>query len=123
MRNENIVAIDTNILFAISQYKIDVFNEIEKLLGKTNFAITEAIDAELDKLSEKYKKEVNIARELLKKKKIQIIKTEAKTADASLVELAKQGYTIATADRLLKKRIKGYGARLIYLRQNKYLEI
>ncbi|PIU21572.1 MAG: hypothetical protein COT15_01615 [Candidatus Diapherotrites archaeon CG08_land_8_20_14_0_20_34_12] len=120
---KNIVALDTNILFSISQYKIDIFDEIERLLGKTNFVITEAIDAELDKLSKKNKKEVNIAREVIAKKNVKKVKTESKIADTSLVELAKQGYIIATADKALKKRIKDYGGTLIYLRQKKYLEM
>jgi len=121
--DETSVALDTNILFSISQYKIDIFDEIERLLGKTTFCVTKAIDAELDKLSEKYRKEVSIARNVMLKKKVKAIETESMNADASLVELAKKGYIIATADKALKKKIKTKGARLIYLRQKKYLEI
>jgi len=121
--NENKVALDTNILFSISQYRVDIFEEIKRLLGKTAFFVSEAVDAELDKLKDKHKKEVSIARLLMEKNLVKKVKTKAKKADNSLIELAEKGYIIATADKELKRKVKGKKGRLIYLRQKKYLEI
>ena len=57
---------------------------------------------------------------MIESKNIQTIASEG-YADDALVELAKKGYVIATLDAELKKRLKKEGAKILTLRQKKYV--
>ena len=48
---------------------------------------------------------------------------EAGNADNALEKMAKQGFYVASNDAVLRKRIKGFGGKVIYLRQSRFLEI
>lgn len=118
------VAVDTNMLLYITSHKIDVFAEIKKSLGNVIFIVPQSVCDELGKLKKvniNRAKQVNIAEQLMKKNKAKIIKL-SDDADNDLLELAKQGVIIATNDRELKKRIKDFGGRVIYLRKKKIIE-
>lgn len=125
-RNEKNVLLDTSMLLEIETRKIDVFEETRKLLGNVNFFITDAVEKELERLMKKGGKKgkaARIAKELLKKKGVKRIKTLAENADDSVVEAAKKGMLVAGNDRELRKRIKAFGGKNIYLRKKKFIEI
>lgn len=118
------VALDTNMLLYITSHKIDVFAEIKKSLGNVIFIVPQSIYNELGKLKKvniNRAKQVNIAEQIMKKNQARIIKL-SDDADSDLLELAKQGVIIATNDKELKKRIKDFGGRVIYLRKKKIIE-
>jgi len=118
------VAIDTNMLLSIGELGVDVFLQLEKMLGKSaEIAMPEQVVEELKKLEcEKVQKENVIAMEETKRHKVKVVQMEARNADTALEKMAKQGYMIATNDKALRKRIKGFGGTVIYLRQGRFLK-
>lgn len=121
------IAFDTNMLLAIGQLKVDVFSEVEKKFGKKiMLAIPKQVLEELEKFktgNEKMKKDTGIALEEIERHKVEKKQVEAGNADNALEEMAKQGFFVASNDAVLRKRIKGFGGKVIYLRQSRFLEI
>jgi len=121
------IAFDTNMLLTIGQLKIDVFFEVEKKFGKEiMLAIPKQVLEELEGFktsNEKMKKDIKIALEEIKRHKVEKMQVEAGNADNALEKMAKQGFYVASNDAVLRKRIKGFGGKVIYLRQSRFLEI
>ncbi|QQG38861.1 MAG: hypothetical protein HYS32_00100 [Candidatus Woesearchaeota archaeon] len=109
------VILDTNFLVEIIKNKIDLKQELTRVIDETYqvFILDKTIE-EIKKLKNIYK----IALELIKK--IRIIETDKSYVDDLLVEFSKKGYIIATQDKLLKKRLK---RPIIIMKQKKYLEL
>tara|TARA_Y100000310_G_C20083357_1_gene534890 strand:+ start:70 stop:438 length:369 start_codon:yes stop_codon:yes gene_type:complete len=115
------IAIDTNMLLGIETLKINPFEELTDRLGKIEFGIPETVYAELEHHANK--KAVTTAQLVLAQEKPTTIATRATNADDALLELAEKGYTIATNDKALRKKIKDMGYHCIYLRKKQVLEI
>ncbi len=119
------VILDTNFLLIPSQFKVDIFSEIDRIcdFGYSLNILDKTFD-ELKKIVEKQKgkhrQAALLALKLIKAKKVKAIKTKKdEGVDDSLAALAKANDVIvATQDKLLKKRIK---KPVITLRQKKYL--
>ena len=126
LQNKPKIAFDTNMLLAIGQLKIDVFFEVEKKFGKEiMLAIPKQVLEELEGFktgNEKMKKDTEIALEEIKRHKVKKMQIETGNADNALEKMAKQGFYIASNDAVLRKRIKGFGGKVIYLRQSRFLE-
>lgn len=121
------IAFDTNMLLAIGQLKVDVFSEVEKKFGKEiKLAIPKQVLEELEKFktgNKTMKRNTGIALEEIEKHKVEKKMVEAGNADNALEKMAKQGFYVASNDAVLRKRIKGFGGKVIYLRQSRFLEI
>ena len=121
------IAFDTNMLLAIGQLKVDVFSMVEKKFGKaTGLAIPKQVLQELERFktgNERMKKNAGMALEEIERHKVEKKLVEAGNADNALEEMAKQGFFVASNDAVLRKRIKGFGGKVIYLRQSRFLEI
>jgi len=121
------IAFDTNMLLAIGQLKVDVFSEVEKKFGKEiMLAIPKQVLEELERFktgNETMKKDTGIALEEIERHKVEKIQVEAGNADNALEKMAKEGFYVASNDAVLRKRIKGFGGKVIYLRQSRFLEI
>jgi rRNA-processing protein FCF1 len=124
------VLIDTNALFVPLQFKIDIFAELERLLGK-NFVpiLLSPVKKELQTLSKqsspKIRKDTTFALGLAKKcKYVRIrIKTNESTDDA-IARIAQQwNAPVVTNDKLLKKRLRDISVPVIYVREKSRLEI
>lgn len=126
LRNER-VALDTNMLLAIRQLRVDVFSEVEKMFGKNvEFAVPEQVLAELKGLALEGKemgKSVGMALDEIGRHCVEKKLIGAPDADAALAKMAKQGFIVASNDAGLRKRIKGFGGKVIYLRQSRFLEL
>jgi len=111
---------------AIVQLKVDVFSEARKMFGENaEFLIPRQVLAELQDLAGKglsLKKSAGIALEEIKANKVKARRVKAGNADEALAELAKEGCFVATNDAALRKRIKGFGGKVIYLRQGQFLK-
>ncbi len=119
------VALDTNMLLYITSHKIDIFEEIKGIFGNVQFIVPQSVLDELERLKKVNKnraKQVAIALELIKRNNAKIAKL-SNDADTDLLALAKEGAAVATNDKELKKRIKDFGGRVIYLRKEKVLEV
>ena len=126
LQNER-VALDTNMLLAIRQLKVDVFSEVENMFGKNvEFAVPEQVLAELKGLALEGKemgKSVAMALAEIGGHCVEKRRVEAPDADAALAKMAKQGFVVASNDAALRKRIKGFGGKVMYLRQSRFLEL
>jgi len=120
------IAFDTNMLLAIGQLKVDVVSEARKMFGKkAKFAVPKQVLnelEELEKVDKKMEKFVGIARREIESNGIQVLDFGNENADDTFAEMAKQGYVVATNDGALRKRIKGFAGKVIYLRQRHFLK-
>ncbi len=110
------IILDTNFLIDSAKYHIDYSEELKE----HDLFILDKTIGELETLiNQKKAKYSKLALEILKQKKLEIIKTkEDKDVDTLLSET--EGYAIATADSELKKRLKG--KKLFIIRQKKYIK-
>jgi len=106
------------------RFRVDIFEEIEKLLGtKFEGIILSPVLAELESLriskSAKNTKMVNLALEFAKKLKTVRVKLgQNENVDDVILRFAKKiGCPVATNDKKLKKRLRDIKVPVIYLRQ------
>ena len=118
---KDMVLLDTNFLLAPFQFKIDVYEGIQK------FGEPMTLDScvrELGRLEKGQTKDSLHAKAsliLLKMKKLKIEKSPY-SSDTAIVKYAKRhDCVVATNDRKLIKRLKSNGIRIIRLRQKKLL--
>ena len=128
------IILDTNFLVSAIRFKIDIFSELQRICDfKYIVYIVEGTINELEKLVETGKPKdtisAKISLELIKKKKIKIIKTlsknkRVKNVDLLILNLIKKGdFIVATQDKELKREIRKKGVPIIVLRQRKYLKL
>ena len=103
------IIIDTNVLMAIAEFKIDIFSELKEVCDfKYNLFVCSGTIDELNKIitgqKTKYKRAAQLALAILKAKKIKTIKSIG-DVDDRLVELSARGYLILTQDIGLKRRL------------------
>jgi len=118
----NKIVLDTNMLMAVGELKIDVIEELKKF-GKTEFFVPEEVIEELKKLKEKNRtKKINaeIAEKIIEKNCI-LIKSKTGNADKKMEELAEQNYIIATNDKQLRTKIRKKGFKTAFVRQKKII--
>jgi rRNA-processing protein FCF1 len=116
------IILDTNFLIDCLRFKIDIKSE---LAGNKLFVLDSVI-FEIEKIAKRGTKESSLAKlalEFINKNNLKILETGKKDADESLILYSKEGYAIATHDRVLKNKLKKMGAKLIYVRQKKYLVV
>lgn len=124
----NKIILDTNFLLIPGQFKIDIFSEIERICDfKYNLFILDKSIGELNKIIQEQKGKAKSAAKLaltfINSGKLGIINTETnnKDVDAIIVELSeKEKIIVATQDQLLKRQLKSK-AKIITMRQKKYL--
>jgi len=113
-------------LLAIHNLKVDVFSGVLEMFGeKAELAVPSQVLGELQALKEKGQgnaKPVEIALNEIKTHNVKEVEAEGIEADSALASLAKKGYFVASNDAALRKRIKGFGGRFIYLRQGRFLK-
>ena len=111
-----IIVLDTNIILDSIKFKVDLFTELKRVC---NFPYKiSVLDKTLQELENK--KNSKLALELIKKKNIQVIKTQEGYVDNILLKLD-NNYIIATNDKELKNKLKKANRKIITLRQKKYL--
>jgi len=110
------VILDTNALLMQFEFKIDLEDELSRLLGAYEILIPSSVLNELKNLKDK-----NARSALEFALKYRVIETEKK-GDESILAMAKElNAVVVTNDRELRKRLKDNGLRVIYLRQKSYL--
>jgi hypothetical protein len=114
--------VDTNMLLAIAQFKVDVLGELRKL-GYAPVVLS-CVKGEIEKISKGKGKDARAAKTaliLLERKKAEVAEKEGPT-DRALLEVAKEkGWAVATNDLALIKRLKAAEIPVIRLRQRKLL--
>ncbi|MEM1586360.1 MAG: 30S processome protein Utp24 [Candidatus Bathyarchaeia archaeon] len=123
------VILDTNFLFLPFQFRINIFDGIEVLIGKFEPIVLSTTIDELKRLSNS--KSVKIQRLSLSAmelaKRCRVVKVDVRPGesyDDVLMRVAKENnYIVATNDRALRKKLREAGIATIFLRQRSYLQI
>lgn len=126
------VVLDTNFFLIPYQDRIDIFQEIERLVPEAHELVTfSGVIEELRKIQEgsKIRDKVasKIALELIDKKKINILDSKY-NVDSSIINLANEqkgigNLIVCTNDKELKRILKKLGTIIIHKRGKKRLEI
>jgi len=124
------VILDSNFLFVPYQFKIDIFDELEALIGRFEPVVLSTALEELrslsdDKSSEKVRRQALSALELTKRcKLVDVEKRAEESSDDVILRVAKEWKCpVATNDGMLRKRLRKAGLATIFLRQRARLEI
>jgi uncharacterized protein len=122
------IILDTNFLMIPFALKVDIFSEIDRLLDdEYGLFIMDKTQTELDRIIStqrgKHRQAASFAKQLLEKKKIQVIIGETDgNVDDDIVSIAgKERIIVGTQDRGLKRRVKETGGSVIALRQKSHL--
>jgi rRNA-processing protein FCF1 len=118
---------DTNFLIYLASYKL--WYELERIYGHYSLLILPQVVYELEQLSKKTKgkdkENALLALEIVKKMPV---KAQKGPADPALVKTAKllydlkKEFIIGTMDKELITKLKTHRARILTIRQKKYLE-
>ena len=112
------IILDTNMLLTALQYKIDLLQELNKLLD-TAFTLA-IIDKTLKELEGK--KLGNLAKEYIKSHNMTIIPTsQNKNVDNLILDHLTPETLVATQDKKLKEKLKKRKTGIIVIRQKRYL--
>ena len=123
------VILDTNFLLIPGQFKVDIFTEIGQILNEPfELCVVDKSIAELNRLAaagkEKDRFAAKLALALAIQKNLKTLHSFGnKSADDIIVKEADANTYIATQDKALRERVKEKGAKIIGLRQQKYLMI
>ena len=124
------IILDSNALFVPLQFKIDVFEELKRLLNMNfELVLLSPVRRELERLAEKGspKMSKNISYALKLAEKCKLVEVNEKTAastDDIIVKTAQEWKSpVFTNDKQLRKRLRDINVPVIYVRQKSRLEI
>ncbi len=124
------VILDSNFLFVPLRFGVDIFGEVERLLGPLVVCLVPAaVLAELGRLrgesSPGLVREIDFALELAGRCRVlEGDRLEGESVDDLILRLAVGGgYLVATNDGGLRRRLRGEGVAVVFLRQKAYLEV
>lgn len=122
------IILDTNFLMAVFQFKIDIFSEFERVCNfNYELCIFDQSIYELNNIIKnqrgRHKRAAKMALEIIKRKKVNIIKSRPNDVDLLILENADENTIVATQDKTLKKKLLEKGISVIILRQRKYLKL
>ena len=117
---------DTSFLVSCVEFKIDWEKELARILDETfQILILDKVLREIDTVIEKggrQRRHAKLAKEIIKRRKYKVKKTEKGHTDDILLGLA-NGFLVATQDTILRRRLKEKGKEHIIIRQKKYLKL
>lgn len=104
------IILDTNALMAVSEFKIDIFSELEKVCDfQFKIYVLSGVVDELKRIvieqRGKFSRGAKLALSLLMAKKVKLIKEDG-FVDDLLVKHSKKGDLVLTQDIILKRRLK-----------------
>jgi len=124
------VILDSNALFVPFQFKIDIFNELERLLNRNfELILISPVKRELEALAEKgspkMRKNASYALQLAERcKYVEVGDLAEALTDDVIVRVAKEWNSpVFTNDKQLRKRLRDISVPVIYVRQKSRLEI
>jgi len=129
-RRGTTVILDSNFLFVPLQFGVDIFEELERLIGGlVRCVVPSPVVEELQLLRQKAKpslrREIDFALSLSERCELVEERAEpGETVDDVLVRLATRWRCpVATNDTDLKRRLRAEEVPVIYLRQRAYLDV
>ena len=120
-----IVLLDTNAIFMIFEFSIDLESELTRLLGSHKIYIPESVVNEIEIIREKgkgkQKKLANPALQFIKKFPI-LVHSEFDSADDSIVQIASEhDAVVVTNDKELRNRLTEKNVSRVFLRGKQQL--
>ncbi len=120
------IILDTSFLVACAEFGIDYEQEFSRILDeKFVLSVVDKTLEELDGLIVRGKKQgmhAKLAKRILAKKDVRVIKTSGGHADKLILDHAvPEECVVATIDAGLKTRLKKNGVELLVIRQKKYV--
>jgi hypothetical protein len=121
------IILDTNFLMIPYQFKVDIFDEIRRIVeGEYELVTLAGVVKELERIKKSKGKSAAAAKiglELIKAKNVKVINSDSEKVDNKIIELSDKNTIVATNDIELKKILKNKKIKIIYLRSRKYLEM
>jgi len=123
------IILDSNALFVPLEFKVDIFEETRRLLGRNvEFIVLSPVKAELELLAaneaSKVRRQASFALRLSQKCQIVAVEDHGKETDDCIVEVARNwAVPVFTNDRVLRRRLRDISVPVIYLRQKSRLDI
>lgn len=130
-RNDELkVILDSNAFFVPLQFRIDIFNELERLLNRGfDLILLSSVKHELETLaakgSPKMRRQATFALRLAEKcKLVEVAKDSSEDVDEVITETAREWKAaVFTNDVQLRKKLRDISVPVIYVRQKLRLEI
>lgn len=126
------IIMDTNFLLIPGQFGVDIFAEISRICAfPYELAVVHEVAEELESIaagmrdSGKDRAAAKLGMQLMAKYRVKTLPQDRKVfkrADEAILAVADENSVIATQDRDLRARAAAKKARLIILRQKKYLK-
>ncbi|MFQ5759125.1 MAG: PIN domain-containing protein [Candidatus Bathyarchaeia archaeon] len=124
------VILDSNFLFVPSQFRVDIFEELESLLGqRVDPVLLSPTYQEIRKIAEKgppkMRQQASLALKLTEKcRVVQVERGFEEACDDVIARVAKEWRSpVATNDGTLRRRLRNINVPVIYLRQKSRLEM
>jgi len=124
------VILDSNFLFVPSQFRVDIFEELARLLNRqVEPVLLSPTEQELRRLAEeappKIRRQASLALELAGRcRMVHVDPRAGESHDDVVVRVAREwGCPVATNDRGLRGRLRGEGVPVVFLRQRARLEV
>ncbi len=124
------IILDSNALFVPLEFKIDIFEELKRLLNRNlEFILLSSVKRELELLaakdSPKIRREAFFSLKLAEKCKYVPVENDEKlTTDDAIVRVAKKWNSpVFTNDIQLKRKLRDISVPVIYVRQKSRLDI
>jgi rRNA-processing protein FCF1 len=124
------VILDSNAFFVPLQFKIDIFEELKKILN-TNFEaiLLSPIRREIERIAEdgspQMRKDTSYVLRLIEKcKYVEVKEKSGFYPDDAIVDVAREWKCpVFTNDRQLRKRLRDINVSVIYVRQKSHLAV
>jgi len=123
------VILDSNFLFVPFQFHVDIFDELEALLGKYEPTVLSTTLEELRSLTKKQsvkmQKQASAVFELVRRcKVVDVKKKPGESYDDIILRIARKSKSpVATNDKELRRKLREEGVAVIFLRQKSHLEM
>jgi rRNA-processing protein FCF1 len=123
------VILDSNALFVPLEFKMDIFEELRRLLNRNvEYVLLSPVKHELEVLAAgdepKTRRQASFALRLAEKCRLVPVEDRKEQTDDAIVRIAKTWNTpVFTNDRVLKRRLRDISVPVIYLRQKSRLDI
>ena len=123
------VILDSNFLFVPFQFHVDIFDELEALLGRYEPIVLSTTLEELKSLtrkrSVKMQRQASAVLELVRRcEVVDVEKKPSESYDDIILRIARKSKSpVATNDKELRRKLRGEGVAVIFLRQKSHLEM
>jgi uncharacterized protein len=123
------VILDSNALFVPLEFKMDIFEELKRVLKRNvEYILLSSVKHELEVLAAgdepKTRRQASFALRLAEKCRLVPVEDRKEQTDDAIVRIAKNwNAPVFTNDRILKKRLRDISVPVIYLRQKSRLDI